>query len=174
MLITHDGVSGPLVLSASSFMSTGAENYRMELDLKPGLSAEELDARILRDFSEKKNRDFINSLDELLPRSFIPYVVEQSKIEQETKVNQITKEQRRALCEAIKAFPITPALLDPVETAVVTAGGVSVKEVDPKTMESKLLPGLYFAGEILDIDAETGGYNLQIAFATGYAAGTAV
>lgn len=174
MLITHEGVSGPLVLSASSFMSTAPENYRMELDLKPGLSPEELDSRILRDFSEKKNRDFANSLDELLPRSFIPYVVAKSGIAPETKVNQITKEQRAALCAAVKAFPLTPVSLDSVETAVVTAGGVSVKEVDPKTMESKLLPGLYFAGEVLDLDAETGGYNLQIAFATGHAAGTAV
>lgn len=174
MLITHEGVSGPLVLSASSFMNASPENYRMELDLKPGLSQEELDSRILRDFSEKKNRDFANSLDELLPRSFIPYVVAASKIPPETKVNQITKEQRAALCAAIKAFLLTPASLDSVETAVVTAGGVSVREVDPKTMESKLLPGLYFAGEVLDLDAETGGYNLQIAFATGHAAGTAV
>lgn len=174
MLITHEGVSGPLVLKASSFMGKGAENFRMELDLKPGLSAEELDARILCDFAEKKNRDFANSLDELLPRSFIQYVVKQSGIAPETKVHQVTKEQRRALCGAIKAFLLTPVKLDDVETAVVTAGGVSVKEVDPKTMESKLLPGLYFAGEVLDLDAETGGYNLQIAFATGHAAGTSV
>lgn len=174
LLITHEGVSGPLVLSASSFMSAAPESYRMELDLKPGLSREELDSRILRDFSEKKNRDFGNSLDELLPRSFIPYVVARSGIAPETKVNQITKEQRAALCAAIKSFPLTPVALDSVETAVVTAGGVSVREVDPKTMESKLLPGLYFAGEVLDLDAETGGYNLQIAFATGHAAGTSV
>ncbi len=174
MLITHEGVSGPLVLSASSFMSTVLEDYRMELDLKPGLSIEELDSRILRDFSEKKNRNFINSLDELLPRSFIPYVVSQSGIDPETKVHQITKEQRTALISAIKAFPLTPVTLGDIEGAVITAGGVSVKEVDPKTMESKLVPGLYFAGEVLDLDAETGGYNLQIAFATGYAAGTAI
>lgn len=174
MLITHDGISGPLVLSASSFMSTVLENYRLELDLKPGLSAEELDARILRDFSEKKNRDFINSLDELLPRSFIPYVVEKSKIAPETKVNQITKAQRLDLVSAIKAFGIKPVALGDIEGAVITAGGVSVKEIDPKTMESKLVPGLYFAGEVIDLDAETGGYNLQIAFATGYAAGTAI
>lgn len=174
MLITHDGISGPLVLSASSFMSTVLENYRLELDLKPGLSAEELDARILRDFSEKKNRDFINALDELLPRSIIPYVVEKSGIAPETKVNQITKPQRLDLVNAIKAFGMKPVALGDIEGAVITAGGVSVKEVDPKTMESKLCPGLYFAGEVLDLDAETGGYNLQIAFATGYAAGTAI
>ncbi|MBR5310458.1 MAG: NAD(P)/FAD-dependent oxidoreductase [Oscillospiraceae bacterium] len=174
MLITHDGISGPLVLSASSFMSTEPESYRIELDLKPGLSTEELDARILRDFSEKKNRDFINSLDELLPRSFIPYVVERSKIAPETKVHQITKAQRLELVSAIKSFGIKPVALGDIEGAVITAGGVSVKEVDPKTMESKLIPGLYFAGEVLDLDAETGGYNLQIAFATGYAAGMAI
>lgn len=174
MLITHEGVSGPLVLSASSFMSTALENYRMELDLKPGLNSEELDARILRDFSEKKNRDFINALDELLPRSFISYVVEKSGIDPETKVHQITKAQRADLVSAIKSFSIKPVELGDIEGAVVTAGGVSVKEVDPKTMESKLVPGLYFAGEVLDLDAETGGYNLQIAFATGYAAGTAI
>lgn len=174
MLITHEGISGPLVLSASSFMSTEISNYRIELDLKPGLSEEELDARILRDFSAKQNRDFANSLDELLPRSFIPYVVERSKIAPETKVNQITKAQRLELVSAIKAFKIKPAALGDIEGAVITAGGVSVKEVDPKTMESKICPGLYFAGEVLDLDAETGGYNLQIAFATGYAAGTAI
>ncbi len=174
MLITHEGVSGPLVLSASSFMSTGAENYRMELDLKPGLSMEELDARVLRDFADKKNRDLINSLGELLPHSFIPYVVAQSGVAPEIKVNQITKEQRKAICKSVKAFPLTPKALDDVETAIVTAGGVSVKEIDPKTMESKLLPGLFFAGEVLDLDAETGGYNLQIAFSTGHVAGTSV
>lgn len=174
MLITHEGISGPLVLSASSFMSTAPENYRLELDLKPGLSQEELDARILRDFFEKKNRDFINALDELLPRSFIPYVVEKSGIDPETKVHQITKAQRLDLVSAIKSFGMKPVALGDIEGAVITAGGVSIKEVDPKTMESKLIPGLYFAGEVLDLDAETGGYNLQIAFATGYAAGTAI
>lgn len=174
MLITHEGVSGPLVLSASSFMSTDLENYRLELDLKPSLTAEELDARILRDFSEKKNRDFANALDELLPRSFIPYVVKKSGIDPETKVHQITKQQRLDLVASIKSFGIKPVALGDIEGAVITAGGVSVKEIDPKTMESKLIPGLYFAGEVIDLDAETGGYNLQIAFATGYAAGTAI
>ncbi len=174
MLITHEGISGPLVLSASSFMKDDPREYRLELDLKPGLSSEELDARILRDFSEKKNRDFANALDELLPRSFIPYVIEKSGIAPETKVHQITKAQRLELVSAIKSFGIKPVALGDIEGAVITAGGVSVKEIDPKTMESKLVPGLYFAGEVLDLDAETGGYNLQIAFATGYAAGTAI
>lgn len=174
MLITHDGVSGPLVLTASTYMEKTPENYRLELDWKPGLSMEELDARILRDFSEKQNRDFANSLDELLPRSFVPYIVERSGIPADTKVHQITREQRQALVHTIKAFSVTPTALDPVEDAIVTAGGVSVREIDPKTMESKLMPGLYFAGEVLDLDAETGGYNLQIAFSTGHAAGTAL
>lgn len=174
MLITYDGVSGPLVLSASSFMKNDMESYRLELDLKPGLSDEELDARMLRDFDEMKNRDIINAFDKLLPRSFIKYVVGQSGVPSETKVNQVTKDGRRSIINAIKHFNITPKELGNIENAVVTAGGVSVKEVDPKTMESKILPGLYFAGEVLDVDAETGGYNLQIAFATGYAAGTAL
>ena len=138
-------------------MSTELSNYRIELDLKPGLSAEELDARILRDFSEKKNRDFANSLDELLPRSFIPYVIKKSGIDPETKVHQITKAQRLELVSVIKAFGIKPVELGDIEGAVITAGGVSVKEVDPKTMESKLCPGLYFAGEVLDLDAESRG-----------------
>lgn len=174
MLITHEGVSGPLVLSASAFMGKPPEEYRLEIDLKPGLSLEELDVRMLRDFLEKQNRDFENALDGLLPKSFIQYVVRASGIEPEKKVNQITKEQRTALLGVIKAFPLAPAALEDSEGAVVTAGGVSVKEVDPKTMESKLVQGLYFAGEVLDLDAETGGYNLQIAFSTGYAAGTAL
>ncbi len=174
MLITHEGISGPLVLTASTYMDGSVSDYHMELDLKPGLSEQELDARILRDFSEKLNRDFANSLDELLPRSFVPYVVSASGIAPETKVNSVTKEQRAALVKTIKAFELTPAALDPIETAIITAGGVSVKEVDPKTMESKLVPGLYFAGEVLDLDAETGGYNLQIAFTTGHSAGMAI
>lgn len=174
MLITHEGISGPLVLTASTYMDGSVSDYHMELDLKPGLSEQELDARILRDFSEKLNRDFANSLDELLPRSFVPYVVAASGIAPETKVNSVTKEQRAALVKTIKAFALTPAALDPIETAIITAGGVSVKEVDPKTMESKLVPGLYFAGEVLDLDAETGGYNLQIAFTTGHSAGMAI
>ena len=174
MLITHEGVSGPLVLTASTYMDGSVSDYHMELDLKPGLSEQELDARILRDFSEKLNRDFANSLDELLPRSFVPYVVSASGIAPETKVNSVTKEQRAALVKTIKAFALTPAALDPIETAIITAGGVSVKEVDPKTMESKLVSGLYFAGEVLDLDAETGGYNLQIAFTTGHSAGMAI
>lgn len=174
MLFTRYGVSGPLVLTASAYMKEPCSAYRMEIDWKPGLSAEELDRRILRDFSERQNRDFANALDALLPAAAIPFVAAQSGIPSDTKVHQITKEQRAALISAMKSFQVTPKALDRMEGAVVTAGGVSVKEINPKTMESKLLPGLYFAGEVLDVDAETGGYNLQIAFATGFCAGSAI
>ena len=174
MLFTRYGISGPLVLTASAYMSGPCPSYRMEIDWKPGLSAEELDRRILRDFSERQNRDFINALDALLPATAVPFVVGKSGIPGGLKVHQITKEQRAALISAMKSFRVTPRALDRMEGAVVTAGGVSVKEINPKTMESKLLPGLYLAGEVLDVDAETGGYNLQIAFATGFCAGSAI
>ncbi len=174
MLFTRYGVSGPLVLTASAYINGPCSAYRMEIDWKPGLSEEELDRRILRDFSERQNRDFANALDALLPVTAVPFVVGQSRIPGGLKVHQITKEQRAALVSAMKSFRVTPKALDQMEGAVVTAGGVSVKEINPKTMESKLLPGLYFAGEVLDVDAETGGYNLQIAFATGFCAGDAI
>ncbi len=170
MLFTHFGVSGPLVLSASSYMKGAAGDYRMEIDLKPGLDRQQLDTRILRDFEEQKNKDFRNSLGALLPRTIIPTVVRLSGISPEAKVNQITREERQRLEEVIKAFPLEPKALRPVEEAVVTSGGVDVREVDPKTMESRLCPGLYFAGEVLDVDAYTGGFNLQIAFSTGFLA----
>lgn len=174
MLITHEGISGPLSLSASSFMDKDPSEYRIEIDLKPGLTPEQLDDRILRDFKEKSNRDFANALDALIPRSFAEYVVRKSGISEDTKVNQITRLERDRLVCAIKCFTLFPKALEDVSTAVVTAGGVDVREVDPKTMESKIQPGLYFAGEVLDLDAETGGYNLQIAFSTGYAAGSSI
>lgn len=174
MLITENGISGPLVLSASSYMDDEISSYSISIDFKPALGLEELDSRILRDFGEKSNRAFENALDALLPRSIIPYVVEKSGIKKDEKVNQITKAQREELIKTIKDFKLTPRCLEDVEKAVITAGGVNVKEVDPKTMESKLVKGLYFAGEVLDLDAETGGYNLQIAFSTGYSAGTAI
>ena len=170
MLFTHFGVSGPLVLSASSHLSGELERYRMEIDLKPGLDAAQLDARLLRDFSEVPNRDFANALDKLLPRKLIPVAVRLSGIPPATKVNAITREQRRGFGALLKALPLTPKAFRPVEEAIVTAGGVSVKEVNPKTMESKLVKGLYFAGELLDVDAVTGGFNLQIAWSTGFAA----
>lgn len=175
MLFTHFGVSGPLVLSASSHMDDEIMGeYVLHIDLKPGLSPEQLDARLLRDFEKYKNRDFLNALGDLLPRKMIPVMVRRSGIEGTSKVHQITRQQRRNLVELVKDFTIIPKAFRPINEAIVTAGGVSVKQVDPKTMESKLCRGLYFAGEVLDLDAYTGGFNLQIAFSTGFAAGTHV
>lgn len=171
MLFTHFGVSGPLVLSASCHMSGKISQYRLAIDMKPGLSTQQLDARILRDFEQYQNKDFINSLGLLLPKKMIPVVAQVSGIPFETKVNQITKVQRQSLVNTIKEFPLTPTGFRPIEEAVVTAGGVAVNEINPKTMESKLKKGLYFAGEVLDVDGYTGGFNLQIAFATGHCAG---
>ena len=175
MLFTHFGVSGPLVLSASSHMDDEIMGeYVLHIDLKPGLSPEQLDARLLRDFEKYKNKDFLNALGDLLPRKMIPVMVRRSDIEGTSKVHQITRQQRRNLVERVKDFTIIPKAFRPINEAIVTAGGVSVKQVDPKTMESKLCRGLYFAGEVLDLDAYTGGFNLQIAFSTGFAAGTHV
>ena len=170
MLLTHFGVSGPLVLSASAYMKDAPESYRFAIDLKPGLSEQQLNARLLRDFAEYQNRDFDNALDKLLPRTLIPVVVRLSGIPGGTKVHSVTKEQRKKLAGLIKSFPLTPKALRPIDEAVITAGGVSVREVDPRTMRSKLVPGLYFAGEVLDVDAFTGGYNLQIAYSTAFLA----
>ena len=171
MLFTHFGVSGPLVLSASAHIrSLGKKKYTLSIDLKPGLTPEQLDKRLLRDFSENLNRDIINSLGALLPRKLIPVILKKAGIPFEKKVRDITREERAALLTLLKGFPLTVSGFRPVEEAIVTRGGVSVKEVDPKTMESKLCPGLYFAGEILDVDGYTGGFNLQIAFSTAYVA----
>lgn len=171
MLFTHFGVSGPLVLSASAHMrEPDKHRYRMEIDLKPGLTEEQLDKRLLRDFSQNLNRDIINSLGALLPRKMIPVVLKRSGIPFETKIHEITKEQRQSFLHAIKAFPLHPIGFRPIEGAIITSGGVDVKEVNPKTMESKLLEGLFFAGEVLDVDGYTGGFNLQIAFATAHLA----
>lgn len=170
LLFTHFGVSGPLVLSASCRMSGDLSRYRMEIDLKPGLSPEQLDTRLLRDFEQFKNKAFGNSLSLLLPRKMIPVVVKLSGIPAAQKVNQITREQRLKLISVIKAFPLRAKCFRPIEEAIVTAGGVNVAEVSPKTMESKLCKGLFFAGEVLDVDAYTGGFNLQIAFSTAFAA----
>ncbi len=172
MLFTHFGISGPLVLSASSHMRKWDKaQYRAEIDLKPALDRQTLDKRILSDFSEKPNVDFRNVLSALLPRKMIPIVIEHSGIDPHEKVNSITKKQRLALLTVMKQFPLTITGTRPIEEAIVTSGGVSVREVSPKTMESKKVPGLYFAGELLDIDAYTGGFNLQIAWSTGYLAG---
>ena len=148
--------------------------YRLLIDLKPGLDEQQLDARLQRDFDKYKNRDFINSLSDLLPRKLIGIIVHESGIPGEQKVNQITKKQRQALCRLLKAFPMTVEGMRPIQEAIITSGGVELKEIQPKTMESKLISGLYFAGEVLDADAYTGGFNLQIAFATAQAAAQAI
>jgi len=171
MLFTHFGLSGPLVLSASSHIRDMQPNrYSVKIDLKPALDAEQLDARIQRDFAENLNRDFINGIRKLLPAKLIPVAVKLSGIAPEQKINGITKEQRRKFGELLKAFPVRVSGFRPIDEAIITSGGVSVKEISPKTMESKLLPGLFFAGEVIDVDAYTGGFNLQIAFSTAYAA----
>lgn len=175
MLFTHFGVSGPLVLSASAHMrNMGKAKYRLEIDLKPALDEKKLDARILRDFAKFSNREFKNSLSELAGRTMIPVLVELSGIEGETKVNMMTREQRKELVRLFKAFPVSISGTRPVDEAIVTAGGISTREVNPRTMESKLVQGLYFAGEILDLDGYTGGFNLQIAWSTGFVAGNSV
>ena len=172
MLFTHFGISGPLVLSASSHIRyMGKKEYTAFVDLKPALSTEQLDNRILRDFGEEQNKDFANSLSKLLPKSLIPVIIKLSGIKSDKKVNQIEREERLGLCKLIKALPLHITGFRPIEEAIITSGGISVKEIDPKTMGSKLVSGLFFAGEIIDVDAYTGGFNLQIAFSTGFAAG---
>ncbi len=174
LLFTHFGVSGPLMLSASTYMRPEGRNYRLDIDLKPALTPEKLDERLLRDFSGNANRDFINALDALLPQKLIPVAVERSGIDPRTKVNAVTRAQRLAFRDLLKRFTVELTVPRPIAEALVTAGGVDVAQVQPRTMESKLIKGLYFAGEILDIDGRTGGFNLQIAWSTGYAAGRAV
>ena len=175
MLFTHFGVTGPLVLSASAHMrKMGEAQYRLEIDLKPALDEEKLDARILRDFEEQKNKEFKNALGGLAGRTMIPVLVELSGIDPETKVHSITRQQRRDLVHLFKHFPVAVSGTRPFSEAIVTAGGVALNEVNPRTMESKLTSGLYFAGEVLDLDAYTGGFNLQIAWSTAYVAGNAV
>lgn len=175
MLFTHFGVSGPLVLSASAKMrNMGKAEYRLEIDLKPGLDEKKLDARLLRDFEKYANREFQNALGDLVGRSMIPVIVRLSGIPPETKVHDITRQQRSELLRLLKAFPVSVSRTRPIDEAIVTAGGVSTKEVNPRTMESKLVSGLYFAGEVLDLDAYTGGFNLQIAWSTGYVAGKSI
>ena len=172
MLFTHFGVSGPLVLSASAHMRQfDKKRYRLEIDLKPALDEQALDKRLLGDFAKHANSDFLNSLDDLLPRKLIGPFVALTGIDPRRKVHDLTREERRRVRELLKALPLEITGPRPVEEAIVTSGGVAVKEVNPSTMESKLLPGLYFAGEVLDVDAYTGGFNLQIAWATGRLAG---
>ena len=175
MLFTHFGVSGPLVLSASARMDADKlADTLLTVDLKPALSPEQLDARILRDFAEVPNRAVSNILRSLLPASMIPVMLRRAGIPPEKKAHDITKAERLALCGAVKKFTLQPTSMRPITEAIITRGGVSVREINPNTMESKRVHGLYFAGELIDVDAYTGGYNLQIAFATGFAAGSAV
>ncbi len=172
MLFTHYGASGPVILSASSHIKNPAQNsYKLVIDLKPALDFKTLDKRILRDFEEFKNKDFANSLGNLLPKKLIPVIIKLSGIAPDTKVNEITREQRHNLVELLKNLTFTVKKFRPVSEAIVTSGGVCIKEINPSTMEYKIAPGVYFAGEVIDVDAYTGGFNLQIAFSTGYVAG---
>ena len=176
MLFTHYGVSGPLILSASAAIKPKftARALPMEIDLKPALSEEQLDARVLREFSEAQNKQFKNSIGHLFPAKMIPVMLELSGIHPDKKVNEITREERLGFVRLIKHFPVTLDGLRDFNEAIITRGGVKVKEINPSTMESKLVSNLFFCGEVLDLDAVTGGYNLQIAWSTGYLAGISV
>ena len=182
MIFTHFGISGPTILSASAHLIKYKDidyllkkkNIVINIDLKPALSEEQLDERILRDFKEFKNKQFKHSLDKLLPKKIIPLIIKLSKINEDKKVNEIKKKERKKIVELLKNFTITIKDFRPVEEAIITCGGISTKEINPKTMESKIIKGLYFAGEIIDVDAYTGGFNLQIAYSTGYTAGMSV
>ncbi|MFI3141358.1 MAG: NAD(P)/FAD-dependent oxidoreductase [Clostridia bacterium] len=172
MLFTHFGVSGPVILSASAHLKDMEKRrYEIHIDLKPGLTYEQLDRRIQRDFLDNTNKNFINALNALLPKKLVPIMVKLSGIRPNTKVNQITKDERARLVNQFKDLKVTVMGYRPIEEAIVTSGGVSTKEIDPKTMQSKLVEGLFFAGEVIDVDAYTGGFNLQIAFSTGNLAG---
>ena len=170
LLFTHFGISGPTVLSMSTRLSDG-EKYRVSIDLKPALDFEKLDARILRDFEKYKNRELSNALTQLLPSSMIPVVIRRLGEDETLRVNSITKVQRHRLLSIIKNLDFEISGTRPLDEAIITRGGVDVSEVNPKTMESKLINGLFFCGEVLDVDAYTGGFNLQIAFSTGFLAG---
>lgn len=171
MLFTHFGISGPLVLSGSRFIKNN-KNYEILIDLKPALDIKDLDLRIQKDFKKYINKDFRNSLDDLLPKKIIPIIIKLSKIDENKKVNEITKEERKNLVYIIKNFTLIVKGLRPIAEAIVTAGGVDTKEIDPSTMRSKIIDNLSFAGEVIDVDAFTGGYNVQIALSTGYVAGS--
>ena len=179
MLFTHFGVSGPMILSASAsikpaFFKDSAHELTLKIDLKPALDREQLDKRILKDFEEAKNKQYKNSIQKLLPSKMIPIIIRLSGIDPDKQVNEITKEERARLVDLLKGLPMTIIGLRGWNEAIITKGGVSVKQVNPSTMESKLVKGLYFAGELLDLDAMTGGYNLQIAWSTGYLAGNSI
>ena len=179
MIFTHFGVSGPVILSASAIMVRNKEidnllknkKIKLQIDFKPALSVEKLDLRIRRDFEELKNKQFKNSLNDLLPQKLIPVIIKQSGINENKQVNEITREERIRLGKLLKEFTLTVKDFKEIEDAIVTAGGVSIKEINPKTMESKIIDGLYFAGEVIDVDGYTGGFNLQTAYSTGYTAG---
>ena len=179
MIFTHFGISGPTILSSSAHLVRykGIEELlknkkiKISIDVKPAMTEEQLDNRILRDFKEYKNKQFKHSLDKLLPQKMIPEVIKLSNINEEKRVNEITKEERKQIIKLLKNFEITIKGCRPVEEAIITSGGINTKEINPKTMESKLIKGLYFAGEIIDVDSYTGGFNLQIAYSTGYTAG---
>ncbi len=179
MIFTHFGVSGPTILSSSAHLvrQKNIKEYLknkkiiLKIDFKPALSEEKLDERILRDFSELKNKQFKNSLDKLLPQKLIPIIIEKSQIDPNKKVNEIKKQERKNLIKILKNFELTISNFRPIEEAIITSGGINIKEINPKTMESKIVKGLYFAGEIIDVDSYTGGFNLQIAYSTGYTAG---
>ncbi len=172
MLFTHFGVSGPIILSASAHMEEPqGREYRLVIDLKPALDEQQLDKRLQRDFAANNNKDFINSLGALLPNKLIPVIVKLSKIAPAQKCHQITREERRRLVQLLKGLTLDITGFRPIEEAIVTSGGVDVREINPKTMASKIVPNLYFAGEVIDVDAYTGGFNLQIAFSTGYLCG---
>ncbi len=179
MLFTHFGVSGPTILSASAHLVRYKEinrllqgkNIILNIDLKPALDEKKLNDRILRDFAEIKNKQFKNSLDKLLPQKLIPVIIEKSNINPQKQVNEITKQEREQLVKIIKKFEVLIKGFRPIEEAIITSGGIQIKEINPKTMESKKVKGLYFAGEIIDVDSYTGGFNLQIAYSTGYVAG---
>ena len=172
MLFTHFGISGPIVLSASAHLrEPEKKQYKITVDLKPALTSDQLDKRILRDFSAFSRKYLQNALDELLPKALIPVIIELSGIDSHREVNSITREERYKLCGLLKALPLHVAGFRPIDEAIITSGGVKVGEIDPSTMASKLIGGLYFAGEVIDVDAYTGGFNLQIAFSTGWLAG---
>ena len=172
MMFAHFGVTGPVILSASAHLrDEDITKLTLSIDLKPALDEKTLDQRLLSDFAKKTNKDLINSLGDLLPSKMIEPFIALSGVDGRKKVNSITKEERKALLNTLKSFDIPLDGYRPIEEAIVTSGGIDVKEIVPKTMESKFVPGLYFAGEIIDVDAYTGGFNLQIAFSTGYLAG---
>ncbi len=175
MLFTHFGVSGPVILSASAHMKNiETEDYKISIDLKPALDFDKLDKRICRDFEQFKNKHIINALDELLPKALIPVVIKLSQIPEHKAVNSITKEERHALIKTIKELTVSAKEFRPIDEAIITSGGIKVSEINPSTMESKIIDGLYFAGEIIDVDAYTGGFNLQIAYSTGFLSASSV